>query len=131
MHVLNQESGRILRGAGREIHFVSDSDFLAALKGLPEHMAGRLAFMSPQHHQIRDFVVREMPRESRPLLPEKIAQTTSLDRARVVEILADLEKHLFFLVRDEAGNVSWAFPVTATRTPHHLTFSTGEHTSGA
>ena len=32
----------------------------------------------------------------------------------------DRERSLFFLVRDGDGAVSWAFPVTAARTPHHL-----------
>ncbi len=131
MNTPSQEPGHVLRGVGREIRSVPESDFWAALKALPEHMAGRLAFMSPQHHQVRDFVVLEIPRENRPLSPGKIAQAIGLDLAKVVEILADLEKHLFFLVRDEDGNVNCAFPVTAAQTPHHLTFSTGEHTSGA
>ena len=47
------------------------------------------------------------------------------------EIVADLEKNLFFLVRNQAGDVSWAFPVTSDATPHRLTFSTGEHTFAA
>jgi len=48
-----------------------------------------------------------------------------------VAILTDLEKNLFFLVRDPEGNVSWAFPVTTSETPHRLTFSTGEKIFGA
>jgi hypothetical protein len=121
----------ILRGIGREIHPVPDDDFLQAMKSLPTRLAARLAFMSPQHHQIRDFAVREMPRESRALSPQKIGQVTALDQARVVAILEDLERHLFFLVREADGNVSWAFPVTTCRTAHRLTFSTGETTFGA
>jgi hypothetical protein len=41
-------------------------------------------------------------------------------------LLDDLERSLFFLVRDHRGNVSWAFPVSSDRTPHRLRFSTGE-----
>jgi len=44
----------------------------------------------------------------------------------VNEILDDLEGNLFFLVRNERGHVSWAFPVTAEQTRHRLRFSTGE-----
>jgi CRP-like cAMP-binding protein len=132
MHVQNrQPANYILRGVGREIHPVPDDDFLQAMKSLPRRLEERLTFMSREHHQIRDFVVREMPRESRPLSPQKIGQVTALDQARVVAILADLEKHLFFVVRDADGNVTWAFPVTTCRTAHHLTFSTGEKTFGA
>jgi hypothetical protein len=132
MHVPHRQPGKyILRGAGREIHPVPDEDFLQAMKSLPTRLAAQLAFMSREHHQIRDFAVREMPRESRPLAPLKIGQVTALDQARVVAILADLERHLFFLVRDADGNVSWAFPVTTCPTAHRLTFSTGEKTFGA
>jgi hypothetical protein len=50
---------------------------------------------------------------------------------RVVAVLDDLERHLFFVVRDAAGAVAWAFPVTVARTPHRLRFSTGERVGGA
>jgi hypothetical protein len=122
---------RILRGTGREIHSVSEDDFLQAMEKLPQRIASRLAFMSAAHHQVRDFVVRELPRQVRPISPLSIAQTTDLAPAKVKAMLADLEKHLFFLVRDAAGDVAWAFPVTTSRTPHRLTFSTGEKTFGA
>ncbi len=49
-----------------------------------------------------------------------------MDAGVVVQLLDDLEKHLFFLVRNAAGNVSWAFPVSSDRTPHRLRLSTGE-----
>jgi len=31
-----------------------------------------------------------------------------------------------FLFRNKEGEVVWAYPVTVDKTPHHLTFSTGE-----
>ena len=45
--------------------------------------------------------------------------------------LAELERRLFFLVRNRVGEVSWAFPVTAEVTPHQLTFPSGERRYGA
>ena len=108
-----------------------DDAFTKGVKGLPERMASRLAFMSRDHHVIRGFVVREMPRQDRPISPMRIAQVTGLNVQNVSAILAELERNLFFLVRDVDGNVSWAFPVTTSRTPHRLTFSTGERISGA
>ncbi|HXZ78888.1 MAG TPA: hypothetical protein VEG30_03100 [Terriglobales bacterium] len=126
-------SGKILLGVGRELRTTSDDKFVEAIRNLPDRMAKRLAFMSPDHHVIRDFVVRELPRQVKPqpLSPAQIAQVTALEVAKVSAILQDLEEHLFFLVRDAGGNVNWAFPVTTDRTPHRLTFSTGEHTFGA
>jgi hypothetical protein len=33
-----------------------------------------LAFMTVDHHKVRDFVVRDMPRIAKPIPPETIAQ---------------------------------------------------------
>lgn len=124
-------SGHVLIGVGREIHSVPDDAFQKGVKGLPARMASRLAFMLRNHHSVRDFAVRELPRQDRPLSPMQIAQVTGLAPQDVSAILADLERNLFFLVRDREGNVSWAFPVTTSETPHRLRFSTGEKIFGA
>ncbi len=124
-------AGTILVGAGREIRRVPDDALRKAMEAVPQRMASRLAFMTPHHHLVRDFVVRELPRQQRALSAGDIAMVTGLETAHVTHILADLEKNLFFLVRDARGNVEWAFPVTTARTPHRLTFSSGERISGA
>ena len=61
----------------------------------------------------------------------QIARSLRLDATVVPDLLGDLEEHLFFLVRNPRGEVSWAFPVTSERTPHRLRFSTGERIFGA
>jgi len=121
----------ILMGVGREIHSVPDRAFVKSMKDIPARMAARLTFMTRDHHQVRDVVVRELPRQERPLSPQQIAQVTGVTTGRVSAILAELEQNLFFLVRDRQGNVSWAFPVTTYKTPHRLRFSTGEGIFGA
>jgi len=100
---------------------------------LRKHLAGtqnpsaRLSFMTSEHHLVRNFVVRELPRnQGNPLTPEDISRRLQLSLPRVITILDDLEKHLFFLVRNEIGEVSWAFPVTAEMTLHRLSYSSGE-----
>ena len=123
--------GTLLVGDRHEIRRVPDDAFLHAIQGIPPRMASRLAFMTRDHHVIRDFVVREMPRQRRPLAPRDIAKVTGLDLPKVSALLSDLERRLFFLVRDSNGNVNWAFPVTTSATPHKLKFSTGESTFGA
>jgi hypothetical protein len=90
-----------------------------------------LDFMSEEHHLIRNLVVRELPRIGEPLSPDWVARTLNLPVARVTDILDDLEKHKTFLFRNEQGAVTWAYPVTLDRTPHHLTFSTGEQVYAA
>jgi hypothetical protein len=124
-------SAQVIVGKGRELRSMPDDAFRSAMERLPEHMAERLAFMTRDHHIVRDFVVREMPRQSGPLSPHQIASVTVLNFRRVSTILSELDKNLFFLVRDPEGNVSWAFPVTTDQTAHHLSFSTGEKIYGA
>jgi hypothetical protein len=85
-----------------------------------------LDFMTKDHHLTRYFVVSELPRIGKPIPPELIAEKLDLTFSKTNEILDDLEKNLFFLVRNDKGEVLWAYPVTADHTPHHLTFSTGE-----
>jgi hypothetical protein len=87
---------------------------------------GRLGFMSADHHRVRNYAVRELPRIAAPLPPEMIAQALDLPLARVVEVLADLERRMTFLFRNDQGAAVWAYPVTVERTPHHITFDSGE-----
>ena len=91
----------------------------------------QLDFMSQEHHDVRDFVVLELPRAGKPLTPEFIAQELNLSHPQVAGILDDLEEHMTFLFRNEQGAVAWAYPVTVDQTPHHVTFSTGEQTYAA
>ncbi len=90
-----------------------------------------LEFMTPEHHRVREFVVVEIPRVAKPLSPSYIAESLSMDEADVLRILDELEKKMTFLYRDEQGAVLWAYPVTAARTPHRITFSSGERISAA
>ena len=85
-----------------------------------------LAFMTPDHHRVRDFVVREMPRFNQSLAPELIAAELHLPLERVGVILNELERNMTFLFRNPAGAVTWAYPVTVDQTPHRVTFSSGE-----
>ena len=84
------------------------------------------AFMTPDHHRVRDFVVTELPIAGRPLPPELIAARLNLPLDRTIAILDDLERRLTFLFRDETGAVVWAYPVTAAKTPHRFTANTGD-----
>ena len=90
-----------------------------------------LGFMTADHHRIRYFVVRELPRHGKPIPPKFISEELSLSISKTAEILDELEKNLFFLVRNQNGEVLWAFPVSADRTPHRATFSTGESINAA
>lgn len=95
------------------------------------HMDAGLGFMSAEHHQVRNFVVREIPRTGEPLSPEFIAQSLNLSLAQTRLILDDLEKHMTFLFRNDRGAVTWAYPVTVDKTPHRVALSTGEQVYAA
>jgi hypothetical protein len=95
-------------------------------------MAHRFAFMTADHRKVRYAAVSLLPGNAgRPLSIRQLSDATSIPESRVDQVLDDLQRHLFFLVRDSNGEVSWAFPVTSDRTPHHLTFSSGEKLWGA
>jgi hypothetical protein len=96
-----------------------------------KHGDASLDFMTAEHHLIRNFVVRELPRVGKPLPPDFIAQSLNLPTAQVTVILEELEKHMTFLFRNEQGAVTWAYPVTVDVTPHRVTFSTGEQVYAA
>jgi hypothetical protein len=85
-----------------------------------------LDFMTDDHHRVRDFVVREMPRMSEPITPQVISQSLNLEVSGVNSILDEFEKNMTFLFRDADGCVTWAYPVTVEPTPHRLSFSSGE-----
>ena len=121
----------ILRGHGEEILHLARAIWERELDKAPEKCAARLAFMSDDHHRVRYHAVEQIARRGEPLAPSRIAEDLDLPPVRVAAILDDLEKNLFFLVRNDDGDVSWAFPVTADPTPHRLVFSTGERLFGA
>jgi hypothetical protein len=132
MTLAESDVNTLLVGRGETINRVPDTSLKAALAKIPELFAAKLAFMTPEHHLVRNFAVRELPYEhGRPIKVDRLAATLGLPIAKVHAIVEDLERHLFFLVRNEAGEISWAFPVTTDSTPHRLRFSTGERVHGA
>ena len=118
-------------GSGAQITSIPRSNWERELDEAPASIGERLAFMSPDHHAVRNYVVRELPILGRPLSPEHISAALQLPRGRTEQIIHELEEHLFFLARRNGPEVSWAFPVTTDETPHHLVFSTGERLDAA
>jgi len=122
----------ILIGRSDEIRSAPAAEWQKHLANAAPNIRRRLDFMTPQHHAVRNFVVTAIPQHrGKPIAPEEIAQQLKIDVERLSEILTELERHLFFLVRNGAGQVSWAFPVTTDRTAHRVRFETGERTFAA
>jgi hypothetical protein len=121
----------ILIGDGDRITTILRSDWERELDQAPGIIRERLGFMSPDHHDVRNFVVRELPRLGAPISVGQISRALRLPDGRAAQIVDELERNRFFLVRNDGPNVSWAFPVTVDQTQHHLTFSTGERLDAA
>jgi hypothetical protein len=121
----------ILMGKGSEFVEIPGEIWNQHLAQIPQDFRKISSFMTEEHHMIRYFVVKKLPHTGKPIPPEFISGELKMSLSRTTEILDDLERNLFFLVRNDQGRVSWAFPVTADKTPHHLTFSTGENLNAA
>ena len=122
---------KILLGRSQQILELPEATWKAHLAQIPQHSQTRLSFMTETHHRIRNFVVKELADQQKPIEPKFIAQMLEMPLAQVTDILEELERKLFFLVRDGHGAVAWAYPVTVEPTPHRLNFSTGERLYGA
>lgn len=121
----------VLLGRGRELFKQPVVEWQAPVRRATGNMRRRLDFMTAEHHAVRNFAVTALPRYNRPIPLAEVASHVRLPVSRVQAIVEELERRLFFLVRDEAGDIAWAFPVTAERTPHEMQLSTGELVFGA
>ena len=122
-------SSRMLLGVGSRIMAVPFLQLFwqKAISRTARKIETRLRrFMTEDDHSVRDFIVRELPRIRTPLSPELIAEGTGVPVDRVGTILDKLQKRLIFLVRNEDGAVTWAYPVTIEDTPHSAVFGRGE-----
>jgi len=121
----------ILIGQDRTILEIPQAMWKQHLTQIPQHSQSRLGFMTDAHHQIRYFVVKEMVNVQKPIAPGFISETLNMPLDQVKSILEELERKLFFLVRNEQGAVLWAYPITVEATPHKIKFSSGENLYGA
>jgi len=117
---------RLLLGLGRHMIPIPRVVWQKVVRASARKTGAGLAFMSEDHHRVRDFAVTELSRTGAPLPPESIAEALGLPLSRTTSILDELEKHLTFLFRNERGAVTWAYPVTVDETPHRARLSTGE-----
>ena len=121
----------LMMGAWRYLLGVPPALWQRQVKQSRAKILAGMAFMSPLHRRVHHHVVATLPRQGGPLPPSRIARDLELKTDQVVAILADLEEHMTFLFRDPQGAVIWAYPVTVEKTPHRLTFSSGERLFGA
>ncbi len=119
-------------GHGTSIERMDEVAWKEAVVAHIAHMPARLAFMTPAHHRVRNAAVLALARSGgRPLSMAQLAAAAGVDEADTRAVAAELERGLFFVVRQSDDFVSWAYPVTVDRTPHRVTFSSGETVFGA
>ena len=121
----------VLSGEGNQLTEIPRDIWEQHVAQSPREIKKMLGFMTSDHHLIRNFVVGVLPSIGKPIPPELISEELNMSLSKTTKILDDLEKNLFFLVRNEKGEISWAFPVTVDKTPHQMTFSTGERLNAA
>lgn len=122
----------VLTGHGKSIDRIDEAAWKDAVAAHVVHMPQRLAFMTPAHHRVRNAAVLGLTGSGgRPLSMAQLAAAAGVDEADTRAIAAELERNLFFVVRQGEDHVSWAFPVTVDRTPHRLVFGSGETVFGA
>jgi hypothetical protein len=122
---------KVWLGRGKEIVEIPEAKWKGHLAGTPEHSRERLRFMTEAHQQVRYFAVQELMKTGKPLAPGFIAERLGMPLGQVEAMLDELVEKLFFLARNEQGELAWAYPVTVEPTPHRLFFSSGERLYGA
>ncbi len=117
---------KIMMGMWRYLINVPDFMWRRQIPRAEKKFSSHLQFMSDEHRLVHHFAVRELPFAGKPLSPAYTAEKLALPLERVKDILDDLERHMTFLFRNREGEVVWAYPVTVEKTPHRITFDTGE-----
>ncbi len=118
-------------GRGDEVVTMTEADWWGALQQHLPAARARFDALPALHRDVRRAAVLELVRTPRPVPPQALAARVGAPLDDVLAALAELERRLFFLVRDAAGDVSWAFPFTTDVTPHRLELSSGERLYGA
>jgi len=121
----------VLTAHGRDFERKPAVEWQAAVRRATDKMRQRLDFMTAAHHAVRTYVVRGLAQLQKPHPIVEIAAHVQLTASQVQSIVEELERELFFLASNRAGDVAWAFPLTAHQTAHELKLSTGQDTFGA
>lgn len=117
---------RLMAGVWRYIVSVPPFMWEKQIERAARKVKQSTSFMSAEHRLVHHYVVRELPRRGQPIPPANVAQDLGLPPERTKAILDELERRLTFIYRDDRGQVVWAYPVTVEKTPHAVTFSSGE-----
>lgn len=116
----------LLKGVWKFLMPVPPFLWKGKIRQMAKKAGAGIGFMTKDHHRVRNFVVKTLPESGGPLSAHKIAENLNMDLENVSAILDELEKHKFFIFRNNEKKVTWAYPVTTESTPHKAYFSSGE-----
>lgn len=117
---------KLLLGFWRFILKAPPSLLEKQMQGARRKFEKEMAFMTAGHRRIHHLIVRELPGHGKPMTADFIAGRAGMALAQVRSILEDLDEHMTFICRNSQGEVVWAYPVTVEKTPHRVTFDSGE-----
>ncbi len=116
----------LMTGLGRFIINVPPFLWEKQLYKAKDKFEQEFGYMSKEHRLVHHFVVSELAIHGKPLAPEYIAERLEMAVDVVIVLLDNLEKRKTYLYRNEDKNVVWAYPVTVEKTPHRVSFDSGE-----
>ena len=121
---------RVLLGVGRRMVPVPEVLFRPMVRRDANKLAKR-PDLEPKQRRVQHFAVREIPRRREAIAPEVFATELDLPLDEVLQLLDELERRMTFLCRRGGESVSWAYPVTADKTPHQVRIDGGTPFSAA
>ena len=86
---------------------------------------------SHEKRSLQHFIVKELPNIGKSMSLAFLARALNMPRDKVQSIVEVLEKKKIFIYRYKSDSINWAYPITVDKTPHHVTFSTGEQVYAA
>ena len=69
---------KILLGRDQSMLEIPQTVWKQHLAQVPQHSQSRLSFMTPTHHQIRYFAVKELANKQQPVDPEMISEKLNI-----------------------------------------------------
>jgi hypothetical protein len=120
----------LLHGEKDRITPIPEAGWMEELLASPAHIARRLEFMPPDHRRIRNLAVTRIAAGKGPVRVDWLVARLAMTPTEVEARLDELERGLFFVVRDSRGHVNWAFPFSAEETPHVVDLGRAESPPG-
>jgi hypothetical protein len=126
-----KRENKVLLGIGHRIFPAPVFMSIRETTKMAKNMKIRINKISEEKKRIHHFVVKELANTGQPISLALIARALAIPMDRVSALVDEMEKDKSFFNRYHSEGINWAYPVTADKTPHRITFSTGEQVNAA